>query len=274
MTGRTIKSIFFKSIVLTLAAAVAIGGLSGCTKKAAATENGVKVVKVGTGNAMAPFCYLDENNKPTGYEVDVINEYQKKLPQYKFEIEAMDFSQLAVSLQAGKIQLATHQFIRTEDREKKFLIPKEYYTVSIRKLLVKKDRSDINSLDDLQGKTMAVDPTSADYQELVAYNDKHTEKIKLDAIEGLTGADAMKLVDQGRADAAQAYSSTFNDLQKSLNLNLKQTGITAKDYSIQLINIKETQLADDINNTIKELREDGTLSKLAVKWFGEDVFSE
>ena len=109
---------------LALAASLAVGALSGCgakTEAKAPAADGVTVVKVGTGNNAAPFCYLDEDGNPVGYDLDVLKELDKRLEQYKFDIQTMDFSTLVVSIDSGSIDMLSHQLVKSEARKEKYL---------------------------------------------------------------------------------------------------------------------------------------------------------
>lgn len=233
-----------------------------------------KTIKVGIINVIPLFLQTDENGNPAGYDIDVLNALDEKLPQYKFDYEVMDFAALAVSLEAGQIDMADATFNRTEERAKKFLLPKQCYGYSLDSLLVKKD-STINDLDDCTGKTLVGEPTSIEYQYLVQWNKDHPDKqIKLSPVSGLTAADAYKLVDEGRADAFLFYRTSFDQIQKQLNLNVKLAdAVVMKEEFVQMISKNEPELAQSVDKALQELVADGTLGKFSVKWFGQDVFT-
>ena len=83
-----------KRLGCAVLAGIMVMGVTACSKKEASTTSadGVRHIVVGTGNGAAPFCYLDENGNSVGYNIDVLNELDARLPQYEFEIQAMDFS--------------------------------------------------------------------------------------------------------------------------------------------------------------------------------------
>ncbi len=45
--------------------------------------------------------------------MELIKELDKRLPQYEFEFKTMDFGNLLLSLDAGKIDLVSHQMEKT-----------------------------------------------------------------------------------------------------------------------------------------------------------------
>ncbi len=262
--------------VLLLLVTVLVIVFSGCSKKDARSGgDAVTVYKVGTGSTMAPYCFLDESGNPTGYDVEVIKEIDKRHPEFEMEIEIMEFSALAVSLDTGKLDLATHQFVKTEERAAKFTIPNEYYCRSLIKLIVQKDRNDLHDLEDMKGHTLIMDPASFEYQDVVKWNEGHADNpIEMILVQNPSGADALKMVETGRADAAISYTTSFETIQKELDLDVKMEGVVFSEETYYLLAKKNTELAAIIDKDLKAMKEDGTLSALSEKWFGEDVFSE
>src|SRR5665647_1093564 len=110
---------------------ILIGGLTltGCGSKTTQTSSTgtttstttPKKIIVGTGNNYKPYAFLDENNKSVGYGLDLLAEVDKRLPQYEFEIQAMDFTNVLLSLQSGKIDLAAHNYAVNAERKEKYL---------------------------------------------------------------------------------------------------------------------------------------------------------
>ena len=110
-----------------------------------------KEIIVGTGNAYQPFVYLDENGKLTGYEKAVLDEVDQLLPQYKFKYESFEFKNILPALDAGKVDLAAHQYEINDERQKKYLFGKVGYTDYTSYVVVDKASGhDFQSLDDLQ----------------------------------------------------------------------------------------------------------------------------
>ena len=73
-----------KRLGCAVLAGIMVMGVTACSKKEASTTSadGVRHIVVGTGNGAAPFCYLDENGNSVGYDIDVLNELDARLPQY------------------------------------------------------------------------------------------------------------------------------------------------------------------------------------------------
>jgi len=144
---KTIKQLAAAAFLTALSAAI----LSGCGKKEASAAGGVTKIVVGTGNAYEPYCYLDDKGNLAGYEYEVLKAVDHLLPQYEFDYQTSDFANVLISLDAGKIDIAAHQYEWNKERDEKYLFGKEPYTTYVTYLAVADTRTDIQSLDDLKG---------------------------------------------------------------------------------------------------------------------------
>jgi len=276
-----IKTNILKKVGAFSSIAVLSFGLAACsssTNEATAdTEEkvDVEVLKVGIGNIIPPQFYTDESGELVGYDVDVLKLIDERLPQYEFEYEQLDLASTLVALETGKIDIADWQFGRTAEREEKFLYPDEPYDVGVLKLITHKDSKDLNTLADMASKKMAQMPTSSFYTYLKNYNTNYPDaQIEIQTMDSLPVADAMKMVDSGRIDGTLALAGTYNKLNEELGLDTR-LGDTVDAYGVYHILPKgSTELKEILDETIKELREEGKLSELSQKWYGIDNFAE
>lgn len=274
-----------KKTLSLLLAAVATVGLSGCgasspptpsaADASAAPSPAVKaeIVTVGIGNILAPQFYVDESGKLVGYDVDVLKAVDELLPQYEFKFEQMEFSSLLVSLQADKIDIADFQLTKTAEREETYRFPTEQYDVANTVLIVGADNPDISGLEDMAGRSIAQMPTSNFYKLVDDYNTENPNAtVDLQAIDSLPVADALQMVADGRIDGTICLKSTFNSLKDTLGLDLK-VGAVLETYPVYWILQKDdAALQADIDSALAELKQNGNLSEISVKWYGEDVF--
>ncbi|RST71500.1 transporter substrate-binding domain-containing protein [Siminovitchia acidinfaciens] len=263
------------------AGAVALVGLilitSGCSQSSGKEDDGKQVVKVAISDEVnPPFLYADENNEPIGYDMDYMKEVEKKLPDYKFEYIWGEEESNLVGVDTGKYDLAINWFFKNPERQEKFLYPEHEFGYSLTSLVTKKDRDDIKTLDDMVGKKFPpVSPSGGLRAILNAYNEKHSDNpLTLESMESPSNAENLKMVDKGKADAMFINVTTFNEIQKELDLDLKVGGIVSKEPIWTVYNKDNAELAKEIDNVTAELIEDGTLSKLAEKWFGVDFFQD
>ena len=247
------------------------------------TENGnseVTKVVIGSGINYNPYCYLDEEGNAVGYEYDVLAAIDELLPQYEFEYQSMAFDQLVLSLEAGKIDLAAHQYEYTDERAEKYLFSEETYTSYITYLAVLID-SDVTSLEDLAGKNIrSGGATSATTQILTKWNEEHPGQevviVNTDSSTDEEGAAALK---SGAAAATVLkksdvikYNKNFSDDGKDWVKSVGEPINNSKTY--YLYRKDETELQKAVDGALKTLKENGTLSELAIKWVGYDVTEE
>ncbi|WP_144679083.1 transporter substrate-binding domain-containing protein [Bacillus altitudinis] len=241
--------------------------------KAEANNNDpdAKEIVIGTGNAYQPFVYLDENGKLTGYEKAVLDEVDQLLPQYKFKYESFEFKNILPALDAGKVDLAAHQYEINDERQKKYLFGKVGYTDYTSYVVVNKASGhDFQSLDDLAGHKVHTSTGSNFAYLLEQYNAKHDRKI--DIVYGDGGNEILvKNLQNGTVDAALLTKYDVNKLNKQLNANLVTSGKpvnVSKTYYLYQKN--NTKLQKDIDQALQKLIDNGKLAELSKKILGGD----
>ncbi|MDR0639443.1 MAG: transporter substrate-binding domain-containing protein [Spirochaetaceae bacterium] len=259
-------------VVFVLVAAGLV--LAGCAKKKAGAEN-ERVVEVVTVNTNVPFAFLNDNDEYDGYEIAALREADKRLPQYSFHITGMEFAAMPVALEAGNASIAICMLVRSDARQSRFLFPKEYTTLSPINLVVRKDDPSESLLDLARRKIITI-PSGYEHGLLLGWNASHPgEELGFVIMNDATTADTFLAILNGEADASLAYPQGFDIVTKELGitgLRLTQPALIEDTYYMLAKN--ETQLADDLDNVIREMREDGTLGRISQQYLGEDVFEK
>jgi len=236
---------------------------------------GVKKIVVGTGTNFPKICFIDENGKLTGFDVELVREIDKRLPQYEFELQTQEFANLLLSLETKKIDFVAHEMEKNPEREQKYLFNKEPYAHWRNKIIVAKDNNSIQSLDDLKGKKVLTGATSAEAQILENYNKANNNAINIVYQSG-AARDAVNQITTGRVEATIGadFSLPLIDPQGKL----KATGDDLSEADILFVFRKDDpesqKLADDIDGAIKELKSDGTLGELSKTWLGSDFTAD
>lgn len=268
-----------KRIFLTAFLALAtVFVIAGCSNSAGSeTEDGKQIIKVALSDEVnPPFLYTDDQNNPIGYDMDYLAEIEKKLPEYKFEYTFGEEEGNLVGVDTGKFDMAINWFFKNPEREQKFLYPAHEYGYSLTSLITKTDRDDIKSLDDMVGKTFTpMSPGGGLRSILNGYNENNPDNpLTIENMDHPSNADNLNRVADGKADAIFLNKSTFDAIQEQLDLDLKVAGIVSKEPVYVVYNKNHTELAEKIDQATIELTEDGTLSKLAEKWFDVDFFKD
>ncbi len=259
--------------VITAISALALGS--------SALAADVTTVNIAGVTGKKPYTYVDDEGNFTGYDFEVLKLIDEKLEQYEFNYTALEQDALLVGLQSGKYDLATCSFYGTKERFETFDHSNVPVSLSDARLIVRTDENDINSLDDLANsdKQLAPIPTDdARYTIINSYNESHPDTpIGFEGAteQSATTADTLKAVANGVYNAAIYPYTSFTSVQADLNLDLKVTDSVGLFPTVFLYTKAndESALIEAVDGALQELRDDGTLSKLAEEWYGEDVFS-
>lgn len=267
------RSLFLTSILILGLALSAGCGLSENSKQAAKQEDkAVKVYQVATRGTFRPFTYMDEKDHLTGYDIEILREVERRNPDIKFAFKTMSVDAGFLGLEAGQVDIIANQIVENPKRADKSIFTKEVNNYTSRKLAVKGDRQDIQTIDDLRGKKVAVTSSSEVTRQLQKYNETAEPKIELVYTDKGT-TETMNLVVTGRVDATPAYEVAINEAKKTLGLDVKAVGASiASDPTCFALrkDAASQQLADKIDATLKEMRADGTLKKLSEQFLGKD----
>lgn len=246
--------------------------LSACSSSNAGNESRAKKVIIGTTNVFPGVSFLDEKGNLTGFDVELSKELDKRLPEYEFEIQTMDFGNLLLSLESKKIDMVMGMMSKNEEREKKYLFNKEPYVYFFTRVAVAQANDAIRSIEDLHGKKLYIgSSTSNNANYIQSYNKEHGDPI--DIVYGNGGAnDLVQLIRTGRVDATlQTDFSVRFETDADGNQALKLVGEPLLADSVHYVLHKDSQeLADKLDEALRAVKKDGTLAKLSMEWLGQD----
>jgi L-cystine transport system substrate-binding protein len=274
-----------KFVITAALIGVVAAGLAGCSKKdsAAAGDGGKKkVVNVAYTNYYVPYDFVNDKGEADGFEVAVMKEVAKKLPQYEWKFTPTSDDDLLIGVESGKYTIGTKGIWKTAAREKKYLFTDNYIGASVIGLVIRKDEADkvkdMDSFAQYSGKLVPIAPQDARYMVIETYNKEHPDKpIDLKSSEAFQIADAYSWVMEGRYDAYLEVELSYkNNIVKDdapyHQFNDQLTYIRYKGIpTYPLINKKETKLKDEVDQAIKELRDEGKIAELEQKYFGESL---
>ena len=220
-------------------------------------------LKVATEGTFSPFSYYNDKNELVGYDVDVARAVAEKLG-LKIEFLTAPWDAMLAAFDAGKADAVFNQVSITDERKKKY----EYsvpYTVVYGAIIVHKDNNDIKSFEDLKGKKNADSATSNWAQVAKKYG---AQNITVDSF-----AKSMELLIARRVDTVVRDNTVFYDfLKQRPDAPIK---IAAKlkdvDYSAAIVQKGNKELADQISKALNELKAEGKLKEISLKYFGKDV---
>jgi L-cystine transport system substrate-binding protein len=268
----TNTSTFCRRSVLAIA-----GGIAFALATAGASYGQtVRTIKIATSAESKPLAWGAIGVEPQGYEPDLLKAINAKLPQYKFEMEGASEDGQQVGLATGKYDMAAGGYYKTPNRIKQFLIPDNPEGASLMKIYSRKD-SNITGMKDLVGKRIVPLTAGGGTYKFVTQWLADNPGYKLDVTASNAGVpypNRLNEIQNGKYDALVLPSNLGEqaviDDQK---LGIKASEPVTVDNTYLLIHKSDENkaLADDVNRVLKELKEDGTITKLSQKWFGEDV---
>lgn len=284
------KWIIASGVLVAVVAATVIGrqltGKSDSdTNSASGSSDKVITLKVAHTQSYAPYDFVNEKGESDGFEVAVLKAIDKKLDKYQFEYTGTSDEDLLIGLESGKYDIGTKGAWYTAERAEKFIIPKNAIGASIIGFTIRKDDAskfkDIDSFAAAGGKLVPISPQNAQYNVIQEYNKKASKPIALTEAESFNVADAYAWVLEGRYDAYFDIKLSFENAVTKEDGAYHQyaekltwfpyKGI--ETYPLIHKNATNEDFAKAYDKAIQELQDDGTISKLSKKYFGEDVFS-
>jgi polar amino acid transport system substrate-binding protein len=259
-----------ENLAETLSAAVAAVGLlaalvvwapPGLAPLALAQE---KPLIAGVDGTFAPHAMPKVGGGIEGFNVDLINEIGKKMRR-KVEIFAAEFSGLIPAMNAGRIDFVGAPTTVTPERAQNLLFS-EGYLNTYYQFIVPAGKPDLKALEDLKGKTVSVNKGSA-YDKWAADNAAQYG-FKHEAYP--TNTDAVQAVLSGRADATLGGNtvSAFAVTRNPGKLQLSSVKIDQGLVWAAVFRKDDPKLRNAVDEAIECLKKDGTIAKLAEKWFG------
>lgn len=274
------------TLVLGTLTAVALGMTACAGPSAAATPSGdaVRTVTVATGGSPKPYTFLGDDNKPTGYDIEILQKIDEKLPQYAFQFEVADFPALFAGLDSGRYDIVANNLSATEERKKKYDFSDPYLQAQFGVgVSPKSGITKVDDLAELAGKKTFGEPGLNFTKILEKYNTEHPDKqIAIEYTE-LDLQSQYKAVAAGTADFVFSERVVFDGYGKDQNLGLSFVPIDGKylestfgtslysAYAISKHAKDEAELKKAIDGALAELKKDGELKKLSDKYFGTDL---
>ncbi|UOE94619.1 transporter substrate-binding domain-containing protein [Alkalihalobacillus sp. LMS39] len=227
-----------------------------------ATSDSKETYVVATDNGYVPFEYLDpDTGELIGFDIDLIHALAEEAG-INIEIETMEFDGVVAGISSGRFDIGIAGMTITEERKENIDFSQPYYDAGL-VLAVHVDNEEIQSIDDLAGKTVTTRVGST--SETFITNE--TEGIP-EAFPQIT--EAYQNVITGRSDATlydlpnvQYYASTEGGGQ----LKIVGDRLTGEQYGIAFP--KGSPLRDKIDAALTELMENGTYGDIYEKWFDE-----
>ena len=217
---------------------------------------------VGFDQEYPPYGYVGDDGEYTGFDLDLAQRVCE-IQGWNYQPNPIDWDAKDGELNGGSITCIWNGFTR-EGREDQYTFSNDYMRNA--QVIVVKADSDVKSLEDLAGKSVVTQVDSA-------------------ALEVLEGDQAELAATFGSLEEQSEYNTVFMQLESgaidavACDLSIAQYQMSAKpDAYVMLdetlseehyaVGFKQgnTDLADAVNATLAEMKEDGTIEKLCEKY--------
>lgn len=259
----------FKKVLGLLLCGMVMLGATACSSGAefAEVKDGKTKVVVGTSASYRPWAF-QENDEVKGFEMDVWKEIAQR-NNYELEFKLGQFSGLVGMLDAGEIDTVAHQMSITDERKEKYNFS-EPYAYSFYDLFVAED-SAYKTKEDLKGKKVGCWLGGNGEATLRKINDENNLGFEVVTFDGASIEDELSI---GRLDALWQGEIKTKTTIADNNLSIRQLNEKLV-YEVNAYPFRKDdagkKLQAEVSEAIKEMRQDGTLSELSVKWFGVDT---
>ena len=260
-----------KRFIASLLALVMIISMTACSKEQAAAGDSLSRIKekgtivIGLEGDWAPWSFHVDGNALVGFDTEVGQKIAEKLG-VKAEIVEGEWDGLFAGIDAGRYDLVINGVEISEDRAAKYDFSDPYAFIRTA-LIVREEETGIQRFEDLKGKTTANSIASTYMVLAESYGATVSGVDTLD--------ETIEMVLQGRVDATlNAEVSYLDYLREHPDAPLKIVAVTEDASNVCIPMKKGTDsdtLREAVNKAIKELREEGILSELSVKYFGSDI---
>lgn len=224
---------------------------------------GAETLVVGTNAEFPPFEYVGDDGEPDGFDVALVKAIGEKIGR-EVKIENMEFASLISSI-GTKIDIAIAGMTVTDERKEMVDFSDSYYE-AVQYVVVGAD-SDIKAAADLEGKNIGVQlGTTGDFiaEEIEGANVSQYNKA-VDAVNDLiNGRVEAVIIDK---NPALVFQSKFEG--QVVALEGADFDFEPEQYAIAMPK-GDTELAEQINGALAEMKEDGTFDALVKQYIEEN----
>jgi glutamate/aspartate transport system substrate-binding protein len=268
----------YRSFLVALVAAAALAG------PAAAQQGGTLkkiqdsgAITIGHRDASIPFSYYDDKQQPIGYAVDLCNRIvdavktELKNPKLEVKYQLVTSANRIPLMANGTIDLECGSTTNNLERQKQVAFTMTHFLTANR--YVSKKASNIKSIDDLKGKTIASTSGTTNIKQATELN--AAKNLGMNIIPANGHPEAFQMVETGRAVAF-----VMDDI---LLYTLVAQSRTPGDYVISsdalslpepygiMLRRDDPAFKKVVDNAMTHIYKSGEINKIYEKWFMRPV---
>jgi glutamate/aspartate transport system substrate-binding protein len=258
-------------------------GVGVVTSAAQAQESGtLKKIKetgtitIGHRESSVPFSYLDDKQQPIGYAMDLCMKVvdavktELKMPNLKVALQPVTSSNRIPLLQNGTIDLECGSTTNSTQRQQQVSFGPTYFVINVTAAV--KKSSGINSLADLNGKTVSTTSGTTSVPLLKAHEKAKHAEVK--EIYGKDHAESFLLMADDRAAAFVMddilLAGQIANSRSPNDYKIIQDSLRAEPYSMMLRK-DDAPFKALVDKTVGNVMKSGEIEKIYFKWFQSPI---
>ena len=229
-------------------------------------------VVIGHRDASIPFSYLDDQQKPIGYSMDICLKVvdalkaELKLPNLKVQMNPVTSATRIPLMQNGTIDLECGSTTNNLERQKQVAFAVTTFVTANR--LMAKKTSNIKTLDDMKGKAIVSTSGTTNLKQITELNGQRN--LGMNIMTAKDHAEAFLMVETDRAvafamDDILLYSLVAN-AKNPAEFLITSEALSVEPYGVMLRK-DDAAFKTVVDNAITELFKSGDITKIYSKWF-------
>lgn len=243
-------------MTITSVSALTLGGLA---------QADDEPIRVGMSGGYFPFTFVEQDTLK-GFEVDVMEAIAEEMGG-DVEFVTANFSGLFGMLESGRIDTIANQITITQERSAKYAFT-EPYVYDGAQVVVRAGNEEVEGVEDLRGKTVAVN-LGSNYEQLLREL-PYADEIDIRTYESNIEQDTAL----GRVDAFVMDRVSASQVIKEKPLPLALAGQPFSEIR-NALPFRDTEsgrdLRDRVDAALAALRDSGELQAISERWFGTDI---
>ena len=251
-----------KRCVGLVLACLMVMGLLGCSAPQLKPDTSLPKLLIGS-DTYPPYVYMDNNGDITGLDVEIAREALRRMG-YQAEFVSIDWERKKELVNKGDIDCIWGCFsMNGREDDYQWAGP---YMVS-REVVAVNEHSDIQTLSDLAGRSVAVQATTKPEEIFLA---RPTDDIpEVGVVLSLEDRSVQyATLDSGYVDAIAAHEETIEQYMEDYGANFRflEPPLLVSGIGVAFSNDDPRGLADELTKTLAEMRQDGTLLAITSKY--------
>ena len=249
-----------KKLFAVLLSAMLLLAMAACGEQSQTPDDTQEpaVLHMATEGTFPPYEYYD-NGQLVGIDIEVAGAIAEKLGM-KLETTDIAFDSIIPGVQAGKYDIGMAGVTVSEERLQQVNFSDSYATGV--QVVIVKEGGKVQSLDDMADAIIGTQSGTTGF--IYASSDFGDDHVK----SFTKTTDAVEALKNGQVDCVlldNAPAEALVDANPDAGLSILETAYTVEDYAIA-INKQNTDLLNQINAALAELKADGTLQSIIDKY--------